>query len=116
MSRKPKSNGLTVLLTGSQGFIGGYLAKQLLEKGYRVIGVDNYSKYGIVRRAHDDHPMSLFARGEVAYRSVKTIVDYADQLGDLVVIMGTESTVMKPCSSNCRILSPVNMTWSFVMP
>ena len=46
----------TVLLTGSQGFIGGYLATQLLEKGYRVIGVDNFSKYGEVKRSHDSHP------------------------------------------------------------
>lgn len=46
----------TVLLTGSQGFIGGYLADLLLKKGYKVIGVDNYSKYGKVKRSHDDHP------------------------------------------------------------
>lgn len=51
-----RRNGKTVLLTGSQGFIGGYLADQLLRKGYRVIGVDNYSKYGHVVRAHDKHP------------------------------------------------------------
>jgi len=46
----------TVLVTGSQGFIGGYIVSQLLDKGYRVIGVDNYSKYGIVKRSHDSHP------------------------------------------------------------
>ena len=45
----------TVLLTGSQGFIGTYLCKELLDKGYRVIGVDNFSKYGRVTRPHDDH-------------------------------------------------------------
>lgn len=44
-----------VVVTGSQGFIGGYLVNELLNKGYKVIGIDNYSKYGFVKRDHDDH-------------------------------------------------------------
>jgi nucleoside-diphosphate-sugar epimerase len=31
-----------ILLTGSAGFIGFHLSKALLDKGYRVIGVDNF--------------------------------------------------------------------------
>jgi UDP-glucose 4-epimerase len=46
----------TVLVSGSAGFIGGYLVPELLERGYRVVGVDNFSKYGRVARSHDDHP------------------------------------------------------------
>jgi len=45
----------TVLITGSQGFIGSYVCSDLLDKGYRVIGVDNFSKYGKVTRKHDKH-------------------------------------------------------------
>jgi UDP-glucuronate 4-epimerase len=33
------------LITGVAGFIGGYLAKQLLKEGCRVIGVDNLNNY-----------------------------------------------------------------------
>lgn len=40
----------TVLLTGSEGFIGRYLVRELLSRDHSVIGVDNYSKYGEVRR------------------------------------------------------------------
>ena len=39
--------------------------------------------------------MTLFASGEVAYRSVESTIDYADVLGDLVVIMGTKTTVLE---------------------
>ena len=45
----------TILITGSQGFIGSYLCKEFLDAGYKVIGVDNYSKYGKVIRPHDKH-------------------------------------------------------------
>jgi UDP-glucose 4-epimerase len=45
-----------VLVTGSAGFIGGYVVEELLSRGYRVVGVDNYSKYGPVRKSYDDHP------------------------------------------------------------
>ena len=45
----------TVLVTGSQGFIGSYVCNELLKNNYNVIGVDNYSKYGKLTRAHDKH-------------------------------------------------------------
>jgi nucleoside-diphosphate-sugar epimerase len=44
---------LKVLVTGSAGFICGYLVDELLQAGHEVIGVDNFSKYGPVRRRHD---------------------------------------------------------------
>jgi nucleoside-diphosphate-sugar epimerase len=45
-----------VVVTGSQGFIGSYICAELLSNGYKVIGFDNYQKYGRVHRAHDNHP------------------------------------------------------------
>ena len=45
-----------ILLTGSQGFIGSYICNELLNNGYKVIGVDNFQKYGKITRAHDNHP------------------------------------------------------------
>lgn len=35
----------TYLITGTAGFIGYYLSKKLLEKGYKVIGIDNINDY-----------------------------------------------------------------------
>jgi nucleoside-diphosphate-sugar epimerase len=47
---------IKILITGSQGFIGSYLCAEFLEKGYNVVGVDNFSKYGPITRPHDHHP------------------------------------------------------------
>ncbi len=54
----------TVVVSGSAGFIGGYVAQALLDRGYSVIGVDNYSKYGKVVRSYDDHPNYRFIEGD----------------------------------------------------
>ncbi|MBF6555192.1 MAG: NAD(P)-dependent oxidoreductase [Acidimicrobiales bacterium] len=54
----------TVLVTGSAGFIGGYVVKELLDDGHSVVGIDNYSKYGPVRRSYDDHPSYRFIEGD----------------------------------------------------
>jgi UDP-glucose 4-epimerase len=54
----------TVLVTGSAGFIGGYVVKELLDRGHSVVGVDNYSKYGPVRRSYDDNPRYRFVEAD----------------------------------------------------
>ena len=53
-----------VLVTGSAGFIGGYVVEELLSRGYEVVGVDNESKYGPVLRSFDDHPAYRLIRGD----------------------------------------------------
>ncbi|MEV0718611.1 NAD(P)-dependent oxidoreductase [Asanoa sp. NPDC050611] len=53
-----------VLVTGSAGFIGGYLVEELLDRGHEVVGLDNYSKYGPVAHGYDDHPRFSFVEGD----------------------------------------------------
>ncbi|MER7005000.1 NAD(P)-dependent oxidoreductase [Dactylosporangium sp. NPDC000555] len=53
-----------VLVTGSAGFIGGYVVEELLSRGYQVVGLDNYSKYGPVTRGYDSHPGYRFVEGD----------------------------------------------------
>ena len=53
-----------ILLTGSAGFIGGYVVEELLRRGHEVVGVDNYSKYGRVAKSYDDNPAYTLIEGD----------------------------------------------------
>jgi len=53
-----------ILVTGSAGFIGSYVTAELLNSGHVVVGVDNFSKYGVVKHSFDDHPDYYFAEGD----------------------------------------------------
>jgi nucleoside-diphosphate-sugar epimerase len=53
-----------VLITGSAGFIGGYIVEELLRKGYEVVGLDNLSKYGRVTKSYDSDPRYRLVEGD----------------------------------------------------
>jgi nucleoside-diphosphate-sugar epimerase len=53
-----------VLVSGSSGFIGGYVVQELLGRGHEVVGVDNHSKYGPVARSYDSDPNYRLVEGD----------------------------------------------------
>ncbi len=53
-----------VLVSGSAGFIGGYVVERLLEEGHTVVGIDNFSKYGRVTKSYDAHPNYTLVEGD----------------------------------------------------
>jgi len=55
---------MKVLVTGAAGFICGYLVAELLDAGHEVVGVDNFSKYGPVRRAFENDPRYRLVEGD----------------------------------------------------
>ena len=56
---------MNILVTGSAGFICGYLVEELLSHGHVVYGIDNFSKYGKVEKSYDGHPNYHFTEGDV---------------------------------------------------
>src|SRR5258707_566259 len=53
-----------IAVSGSAGFIGGYVVQELLGRGHEVVGIDNFSKYGPVARSYDDHPAYTLVEGD----------------------------------------------------
>ncbi|MDD2943720.1 MAG: NAD(P)-dependent oxidoreductase [bacterium] len=71
----------SILVTGSAGFIGGYVVEELLDNGWTVYGIDNYSKYGPLEKSYDNHPNYRFVRGDVKNTGlVKEILEECDHL------------------------------------
>jgi nucleoside-diphosphate-sugar epimerase len=59
-----------VLVSGSSGFIGGYVVEELIRRGHDVVGIDNFSKYGKVTKSYDDHPRYRLVEGDVCDTSL----------------------------------------------
>src|SRR3954454_21713082 len=55
---------MKVLVSGSSGFIGGYVVQELLGRGHEVVGIDNHSKYGPVSRSYDSDPRYRLVEGD----------------------------------------------------
>jgi nucleoside-diphosphate-sugar epimerase len=80
---------MKVLVTGSAGFIGGYLVQELLDKGHSVVGIDNYWKYGKVEKSYDNHPNYRFVEGDAKNVDLlKELVADCDQVVALAAIIG----------------------------
>jgi UDP-glucose 4-epimerase len=61
---RPAQESLRVLVSGSAGFIGGYVVEELLSRGHTVVGIDNFSKYGKITKSYDDHPRYTLVEGD----------------------------------------------------
>ncbi len=55
---------MKILVTGSAGFIGGYLVEELLSHGHEVVGIDNFSKYGDIEQSSASNPRYRLVRGD----------------------------------------------------
>ncbi len=70
------------MVTGSAGFIGGYVVEELLRRGHTVVGVDNYSKYGPVSHSYDNDPRYTFVEGDA--RSASLLYDLLKECDHLI--------------------------------
>ncbi|MFC1496149.1 NAD-dependent epimerase/dehydratase family protein [Candidatus Margulisiibacteriota bacterium] len=80
---------MKILVTGSAGFIGGYVVEELLNNGHEVVGLDNYSKYGKVKKSYDEHPKYFFTEGDAKDTElVKKLLSDCDQMIAGAAIIG----------------------------
>ncbi len=80
---------MNILITGSAGFICGYLVEELLAHGHTVYGIDNYSKYGKVEKSYDHHPDYHFVEGDVKdERLMRELICECDQVLGAAAMIG----------------------------
>lgn len=80
---------MKILVTGSAGFICGYLIEELLEKGHSIVGIDNYSKYGEVKKSYDNHPNYHFVKGDAKnIELMKELIEDCDQVLAAAAMIG----------------------------
>ncbi|TMC88287.1 MAG: NAD(P)-dependent oxidoreductase [Chloroflexi bacterium] len=73
---------MKVLVTGAAGFICGYLVAELLEAGHEVVGVDNFSKYGPVKRSFDSDPRYRLVEGDA--KDIELLTKLASECDHIV--------------------------------
>lgn len=80
---------MRILVTGSAGFVAGYLVQELLNHGHEVIGIDNYSKYGPVEKSYDADPHYCFVEGDCKNTALmKELMEDCDQVIAIAAMIG----------------------------
>jgi nucleoside-diphosphate-sugar epimerase len=80
---------MKVLVTGSAGFVAGYLIENLLNHGHSVVGIDNLSKYGEIVRNFDNNKNYTFVKGDVKDTNLlKDLAADCDQIVAIAAMIG----------------------------
>ena len=100
MSHQPE----TIVVTGAAGFIGSHLAERLLERGDRVIGIDNFDPfYSRVQKETNlatarEHPAYQFFEADCtdAAQVMRALEQRADAIVHLAAKAGVRPSIADP--------------------
>jgi UDP-glucose 4-epimerase len=73
---------MKILVTGGNGFIAGYLISELLQNGHEVLAIDNFSKYGRVKKSFEDHAKFRLVEGDC--KNVGLLKELCDEVDQVV--------------------------------
>ena len=113
--RKIDLDGKTILITGSSGFIGSFLAKRLLKenKDIKIIGFDNMNDYYDVRlkverlKELQEYSNFIFIKGNLADKELVNKI-FNDYKPNIVVNLGAQAGVRYSITNpDCYIESNV---------
>lgn len=80
---------MKIFVTGSAGFINGYVVEELLNAGHEVVGIDNYSKYGPIEKSYDKHPRYHLVKGDAKNLGLmKELITDCDQVLAAAAMIG----------------------------
>ncbi len=103
----------TILVTGAAGFIGSHVCSALLDKGYRVVGVDNLNDYYDVRvkeKNHDrlaKHASFIFYHADIIDKTVLEQIFAAEKPVRIVHLAARAG--VRPSLTNPQLYADVNI-------
>ncbi|RKX20605.1 MAG: nucleoside-diphosphate sugar epimerase [Candidatus Zixiibacteriota bacterium] len=88
----------TALVTGGAGFIGSFLAEELLSRGYRVYAIDNLSTGSLDNIEHiRDNPNFIFEVGTILDETLmEQLISACDIVYHLAAAVGVRLIIEKP--------------------
>ena len=95
---------MSILVTGSSGFIGFHLSKRLLELGEKVIGVDNLNNYYDInlKLARNNYLENLAKGKGYKYNFVKQDIENKEKLNDIFASFKVNTVVNLAAQAGVR--------------
>jgi nucleoside-diphosphate-sugar epimerase len=96
---------MNILFTGDRGFLAGYTIEELLMHDHTIIGVDNYSKYGKIKKTYDNHKEYIhfehdardidFLAGLIEKYQIRQVIAAAALIGGISYFHSIPYTLLK---------------------
>jgi UDP-glucuronate 4-epimerase len=107
----------TVLVTGTAGFIGFHLSRQLVAEGFRVVGIDAMTSYYDVALKHRRHAIlresNAFAAEEFDILDHARLMDYAQQAQPEAIVHLAAQAGVRYSLEHPRTYVDTNVTGTF---